>query len=134
NLNIDRDNSMRVSYYNGGSPPLRAADASAVIDAASGKFGTRKYLGMFLEGHYALYDRYFLTVTGKTEGDSRYGSDNLYSIFPAIGGAWELEKEPFLADAKWINSIKPRFAFGITGNLPNVLNLCDIAYGPGVGY
>src|SRR5690606_4104324 len=53
---------------------------------------------------------------------------------PAIGGAWELAKEPFLADAKWINSIKPRFAFGITGNLPNVLNLYDIAYGTGVGY
>src|SRR5690606_17345806 len=29
NLNIDRDNSMEVSYYNGGSPQLRAADASA---------------------------------------------------------------------------------------------------------
>src|SRR5690606_10492226 len=134
NLNIDRDNSMEVSYYNGGSPQLRAADASAVIDGARGKFGIRKYLGMFLQGHYALNDRYFLTVTGKTEGDSRYGSDNPYSVFPAIGGAWEIAKEPFLADAEWINSIKPRFAFGITGNLPNVLNLYDIAYSTGVGY
>src|SRR5690606_21160916 len=82
NLNIDRANSMLVSYYNGGSPQLRAADASAVISGAEGGFSTRKYLGMFLQGHYAMLDRYFITITGKTEGDSRYGSDNPYSVFP----------------------------------------------------
>jgi len=134
NLNIDRDNSMAVWYNNGGSPQLRAADASAIISEATGKFGTRKYLGMFLQGHYAFRDRYFITVTGKTEGDSRYGSDNPYSVFPAIGGAWEIAKEPFMANLEWVNSIKPRFAYGITGNLPNTLNLYDVAYSTGTGY
>ncbi|MFC3196842.1 SusC/RagA family TonB-linked outer membrane protein [Parapedobacter deserti] len=134
NFNLDRDNSMAVSYFNGGSPRLRAADASAVISDAHGSYNTRKYLGMFLQGHYALMDRYFLTVTGKTEGDSRYGDANPYSIFPAIGAAWELTKEPFLEGAEWANAIKPRFAFGITGNLPNVLNLYDVAYGSAIGY
>lgn len=134
NLNVDRDNSMAVWYNNGGSPQLRAADASAVISNATGKFATRKYLGMFLQGHYAFRDRYFITVTGKTEGDSRYGSDNPYSVFPAIGGAWEMAKEQFIANLEWVNSIKPRFAYGITGNLPNTLNLYDIAYSTGMGY
>lgn len=89
---------------------------------------------MFLQGHYVLKDRYFLTVTGKVEGDSRYGRDNLYSLFPAIGAGWEMSKEGFLAGAKWINSIKPRFAYGITGSLPDILNLYDVAYGTGTGY
>ncbi|MEC3878978.1 SusC/RagA family TonB-linked outer membrane protein [Parapedobacter sp. 10938] len=134
NFNLDRDNSMAVSYFNGGSPQLRASDASAVITGATGSYATRKYLGMFIQGHYALLDRYFLTVTGKTEGDSRYGNDNPYSVFPAIGGAWEMTNESFMEGADWANAIKPRFAFGITGNLPNVLNLYDIAYGSHIGY
>ncbi len=133
-LNIDRDNSTSISYFNGSSPKLRSADASAVISSATGDFGIRKYMGAFIQGHYALLDKYFLTVTGKTEGDSRYGENNPYSIFPAIGAAWDLSEENFLKDVKWIDQIKPRFAFGITGNLPNVLNLYDIAYSTGLGY
>ena len=134
NLTSDSDNSTIISYSNGASPKLRSSDASAVISSASGGFGDRRNIGTFLQGHYALKDRYFLTVTGKMEGDSRYGKDNLYTIFPAIGAAWELSKERFLTNAKWISNIKPRFAFGITGNLPNVLNLYDVAYSTGTGY
>lgn len=134
NLTTDSDNSTSVSYSNGASPQLRASDASAVVSAADGSFGERRNIGMFVQGHYVFKDRYFLTATGKMEGDSRYGRDNLYTIYPAIGIGWELSKEKFLSDAKWITNIKPRFAFGITGNLPNVLNLYDVAYSTGTGY
>ncbi len=134
NLTTDKNNSTSLSYSNGASPELRASDASAVISGASGTYGNRKNIGMFIQGHYVLKDRYFLTVTGKMEGDSRYGKDNLYSVFPAIGAGWELSKEGFLASAGWINSIKPRYAFGITGSLPDILNLYDVAYETGTGY
>ena len=134
NLTSDRDNSTMVSYNNGASPSLRASDASAVISSATGTFGSRKNIGMFLQSHYVYKDRYFLTVTGKVEGDSRYGRDNLYSLFPAVGAGWELSKEDFFASKEWISSIKPRFAFGITGSLPDILNLYDIAYETGTGY
>jgi len=134
NLTSERNNSTSVSYNNGASPDLRASDASAIINSASGTFGTRKNIGMFLQGHYVFKDRYFLTVTGKVEGDSRYGKNNLYSIFPAIGAGWELSKEEFMSSATWVNSIKPRFAFGITGSLPDILNLYDVAYGTATGY
>jgi len=134
NLTTDSDNSTTIAYNNGASPRLRSSDASAVISRASGGFGESRNIGTFLQGHYAFKDRYFLTVTGKMEGDSRYGKDNLYTIFPAIGAAWEMSEESFLADVKWISNIKPRFAFGITGNLPNVLNLYDVAYSTGTGY
>ncbi|WP_346237056.1 SusC/RagA family TonB-linked outer membrane protein [Niabella insulamsoli] len=132
--NLDRNNSTELEYYNGASPELKSADAAAIISGASGSYGVRKYLGMFLQGHYALQDRYFLTITGKSEGDSRYGKDNPYSIFPAIGAAWDMGRESFLEPLEWITIFKPRFAFGVTGNLPNLNNLYDIAYGTGTGY
>ncbi|WP_316811829.1 SusC/RagA family TonB-linked outer membrane protein [Pedobacter heparinus] len=134
NLTSDSDNSTTIAYSNGASPKLRSSDASAVISRASGGFGDRRNIGAFIQGHYALKDRYFLTATGKMEGDSRYGKDNLYTVFPAIGASWEMTKEGFLKNTKWISSLKPRFAFGITGNLPNVTNLYDVAYSTGTGY
>lgn len=134
NLNLDKDNSSLLNYYNGGSPHLKSADASAIISRIDGSFGDKRYIGIFLQGHYALKDRYFLTVTGKTEGDSRYGSDNAYPIFPAVGAAWEVTKEPWAEDLDWISSIKPRLSYGITGNLPDIDNVYDIAYGTATGY
>ncbi|TJY66079.1 SusC/RagA family TonB-linked outer membrane protein [Sphingobacterium alkalisoli] len=134
NLSIDKSNSTAINYFNGGSPHLRAADASARISGITGGFSDQRYLGMFLQGHYGLYDRYFLTVTGKTEGDSRYGSDNPYSIFPAIGAAWDMTREVGIRDLEWISSMKPRFAYGVTGNLPRIANIYDIAYSTALGY
>jgi len=132
--NINRNNSTKIEYYNGGSPELRSADASAIISNATGTYGASKYLGMFIQGHYALKDQYYLTITGKSEGDSRYGDDNPYSVFPAIGAAWEINKARFMQNVEWINFLKPRFAYGVTGNLPSLDNLYDIAYGTGTGY
>lgn len=134
NLTVDKANNMEIRYFNGASPELRSADASARITGTTGSLSDQRYLGIFLQAHYALNDRYFLTATGKTEGDSRYGDKNPYSIFPAIGAAWDMTKEKFIADQKWISSLKPRFAFGITGNLPKINNIYDIAYATRVGY
>ncbi len=134
NLSMDKSNSMELRYFNGGSPHLRAADASARISDITGGTTDQRYLGMFIQGHYALLDRYFLTVTGKTEGDSRYGKDNPYSIFPAIGAAWDMTREKGIRNVSWISTLKPRFAFGITGNLPKIDNIYDIAYSTSLGY
>lgn len=134
NLSMDKSNNMEIRYFNGSSPHLRAADASARVSGITGGTSDQRYLGMFIQGHYALLDRYFLTVTGKTEGDSRYGNDNPYSIFPAIGAAWDMTREVGIRNVTWISTLKPRFAFGITGNLPKIDNIYDIAYSTSLGY
>lgn len=134
NLSIDKSNNMEIRYFNGASPQLRAADASARISGITGGYSDQRYIGMFVQGHYALLDRYFLTATGKTEGDSRYGNDNAYTIFPAIGAAWDMTRERGIRNLEWISTLKPRFAFGITGNLPKIANIYDIAYATKIGY
>lgn len=134
NLSIDKSNNMEIRYFNGASPHLRSADASARISAINGGYTDQRYIGMFVQGHYALLDRYFLTATGKTEGDSRYGNDNAYTIFPAIGAAWDMTRERAIRNTDWISTLKPRFAFGITGNLPKIANIYDIAYATKIGY
>lgn len=134
NLSIDKSNNMEIRYFNGASPHLRSADASVRISAINGGYTDQRYIGMFVQGHYALLDRYFLTATGKTEGDSRYGNDNAYTIFPAIGAAWDMTRERAIRNTDWISTLKPRFAFGITGNLPKIANIYDIAYATKIGY
>src|SRR5690606_21833645 len=54
NLSIDKSNNMEIRYFNGASPHLRAADASARISGITGGYSDQRYIGMFVQGHYAL--------------------------------------------------------------------------------
>lgn len=134
NITSQRHNSSTVKYSNSASQHLRSSDAAAIIESATGKFGVENNIGTFLQAHNVFKEKYFLTLTGKLEGDSRYGRDNPFSLYPSVGLAWEMSKEEYMKSIEWINSIKPRFAFGVTGGLPNILNLFDVAYGTGTGY
>lgn len=65
---------------------------------------------------YAFKDRYMLTVTGRYDGSSRFGSDNKWGFFPSIGAAWRVTEEKFLANNPVITDLKIRASYGITGN------------------
>ncbi len=128
-------NSTLLSYNNGSSPHLRSSDASALIASAEGKFGDEREVGFILHGHYGWRDRVFITTSANLEANSRQGKDNPYIIYPTLGLAWDMAKEEFLALPKWIDHLKPRFSFGVSGNLPRrLVNLTDVAYSTGTGY
>ncbi len=134
-LRAETFNSTLLSYNNGSSPHLRSADASATISSAEGKFGNEREAGYILHGHYGWRDRVFVTTSATLEANSRQGKDNPYIIYPTIGLAWDMAKEEFLSLPKWINHFKPRFSFGLAGNLPRrLVNLTDVAYSTGTGY
>lgn len=134
-LRAETFNSTLLSYNNGSSPHLRSSDASALINSAEGKFGNEREAGAILHGHYGWRERVFITTSANLEANSRQGKDNPYIIYPTLGFAWDMAKEEFLSLPKWVNHLKPRFSFGISGNLPRKLsNLTDVAYSTGTGY
>lgn len=134
-IRAETNNSTALNYYNGASPELRSADASALISSATGPYGNDRDLSFIAHGHYAFKDRYFVTASGTMEGNSRQGKDNAFILYPTLGFAWDISKEEFLSSAKWVNYLKPRFSYGISGNLrTKVLNLSDVSYSTGTGY
>jgi TonB-linked SusC/RagA family outer membrane protein len=134
-LRAETFNSTLLSYNNGSSPHLRSSDAAALITAAEGKFGDEREAGLIVHGHYGWRNRVFITTSANLEANSRQGKDNPYIIYPTLGFAWDMAKEEFLSLPKWINHLKPRFSFGISGNLPRrLVNLTDVAYSTGTGY
>ncbi|WP_198664939.1 SusC/RagA family TonB-linked outer membrane protein [Lewinella sp. IMCC34191] len=70
----------------------------------------------FLRGSYSYDDRYLLTLTGRVDGSSRFGSGNKYGWFPSVGVGWVLSNEEFLTGNPTISQLKLRSSFGITGN------------------
>ncbi len=72
--------------------------------------------------NYSLMDRYLLTATVRADGSSRFSKANRWGIFPALALAWRLNQESFLKDVSWIDDLKLRLGYGVTGQQDGIGN------------
>ncbi|MFD2605142.1 SusC/RagA family TonB-linked outer membrane protein [Euzebyella marina] len=73
-------------------------------------------LAYFARLNYDFKDKYLLSATYRREGSSRFGSNNRWGSFPAVSLGWRVSDESFLQNADWLNDLKLRASFGVTGN------------------
>lgn len=66
--------------------------------------------------NYTLKDRYLLTATGRYDGASVLAPGHKWDFFPSFAVAWKMQEEPFLASTSWLDELKPRVGYGVTGN------------------
>lgn len=92
---------------------LGAAKTKVVSDQVRGRYN---YAAAFGRLNYRLLDRYFLNVTGRRDGSSRFGPNNRFANFGAVGAAWLFSEENFLKDSSWLSLGKLRGSIGTAGN------------------
>ncbi|WP_374164218.1 SusC/RagA family TonB-linked outer membrane protein [Arcticibacter sp. MXS-1] len=66
--------------------------------------------------NYGYRNRYFLDLTARVDGASKFGENNKYGFFPAAAVAWRLIEEQFMKDQKLFSDFKLRASYGVTGN------------------
>ena len=71
------------------------------------------YLGRI---NYSFKGKYYLDLTGRVDGSSKFGANSKYGFFPAVSAAWNIKKEEFLSDLSSITNLKLRASVGKTGN------------------
>lgn len=65
---------------------------------------------------YNFKHRYLASFTFRADGSTKFAPGSQWGYFPSISGAWVLSEESWMKDIKWINNLKIRAAFGLTGN------------------
>jgi TonB-dependent starch-binding outer membrane protein SusC len=60
--------------------------------------------------------KYFLTATIRRDGSSKFGESNKYGVFPSFSAAWNISDEDFLKGNSFVNNLKLRIGWGLTGN------------------
>lgn len=70
-------------------------------------------------------DKYLLTVAVRRDGSSRFAQNKKYGTFPSASIAWRLAEEPFFKDVKWLNNLKLRLSYGLTGNQEGIGNFAS---------
>ncbi len=67
--------------------------------------------------NYSIWDKYYVTASLRSDGSSRFGKDNKWGIFPSGALAWRVSEERFIREnVKFIDNLKLRASYGITGN------------------
>lgn len=74
-----------------------------------------KLIGVFARATYNYDDRYLLMASLRHDGSSKFGKDQKWGNFPGVSLGWRINNENFMRDVKWIDNLKLRAGFGITG-------------------
>jgi len=88
-----------------------------VMTSMRGEQADGTYLmGFFARANYKLTDRYLLNVSARRDGHSAFSKENRWANFYAAGLGWIINEEDFMKNIKWLNLLKLRGSYGITGN------------------
>ena len=65
---------------------------------------------------YNYKGKYMVTGALRADGASRFGKDNRWGWFPSVSSGWRLTEEPFMKSLTFIDDLKLRASYGLTGN------------------
>lgn len=100
-----------------------------------------KLLSTFGRLQYNYDERYMISGSLRFDGGSVFGANNKWGVFPAVSGGWLISNEKFFKnwDQKWLNTLKLRASYGVTGNnsisnTASYATLTSSIYGGAPGY
>src|SRR5665648_361473 len=75
-----------------------------------------KLISFFGRLNYILMDKYIITASIRRDGSSKFGKDHKWGTFPSVSAAWQMKEEGFLKDVSFVDEMKFRLGYGVSGN------------------
>jgi len=92
----------------------------SAVEAAGGNFVNDSYKetfrSTFARVNYTFNNRYSFQVSLRRDGSSKFGPNNKYGFFPTASFGWTVSDESFMRSVSFINFLKFRASYGLTGN------------------
>jgi len=98
-----------------GSNNMRIFNDINYGDVDSWKYMWR-LIGFFGRVQYNFDSKYFLSGSLRRDGSSRFGKNNKWGWFPTVAAGWDMHKESFLSTVGWLDQLKLRASYGVSGN------------------
>ncbi|MDB5000578.1 MAG: TonB-dependent receptor plug [Mucilaginibacter sp.] len=96
-------------------------DLVEYVSAANQRDGSSGMAAFTIESllsrlNYSYKGKYLLTAAFNREASSRFGSNNRWGNFPSASVGWRVSQEGFFPKLNWLEDLKLRASYGITGN------------------
>ena len=108
------DSYTGVGFVNPNMVFVGAAISFEENSSPDGSYDKSRLVGFFGNVNYGYDNRYFLDLSFRTDGSSKFGRNSRFAPFWSVGVAWNVHKETFWSgDEK--SSLKLRASVGSTG-------------------
>lgn len=75
-----------------------------------------KLISYYARAGYNFRDRYMFQASLRNDGSSAFGKNNQWGYFPAVSAGWRISSEPFARNISFLNDLKLRVSYGVSGN------------------
>lgn len=72
-------------------------------------------LSYIFRGNYAYNDKYLLEFLLRIDSSTKFAPENYWGTFPSVSAGWVISQEDWFKDITWINFLKVRASYGLTG-------------------
>ena len=118
---------IRDYSYNTQGSAVSGLGASSISDPTSGGKITsissgssqNRSVGLLGQIHYNYAERYMVTAGVRYDGNSRLGRNYRWGTFPSLQAVWRISNESFLVNEEWLDELKVRGSWGMSGNSPS---------------
>ncbi|SFF03237.1 SusC/RagA family TonB-linked outer membrane protein [Thermophagus xiamenensis] len=104
--------------YNNLGQGLYLTDEDHTASMSSYK-NDNKLIGFFGRVSYGYDNRYNALVSVRHEGSSKFGENHKWGTFPSVSLGWTISNESFMQNISWLDNLKLRSGYGVTGIIPN---------------
>lgn len=114
-LEQGNSNTMNASGFPNDATKNEAMQLALTRTISSGRSSQRldSYMARV---NYGFKDKFFIDITARADGSSKFGANHKYGVFPAVSAAYRIIEEPFMKNITWLSDFKLRGSYGITGN------------------
>ena len=135
-MSYQRYNSESANVFGEQFPvaSLQKLASAALIKGGSSSETNSSFLSYFARANYKFDNKYLLSVSGRIDGSSVFGSDTRYGFFPAVSAGWVVSEESFLKNSGLISFLKLRGSWGLTGNADGFGDFAHLGLWGGASY
>lgn len=113
-----------LTYYSIGT-------GNALLNGVNNGAEENRLLSYLGRVNYSYAGKYLFTGSIRADGSARFGSEQRFGYFPSVAVAWKAKQEEFLEDVHFLDDLKFRASYGVTGNQPNINYLYFSTYAIG---
>ncbi len=126
---VEKTRVQRVALDGTGFPTddIHTLNAATVFSLAASNngngsgTGTFRYPDKILESGlaratYSYADKYLFSASLRLDRSSLFTKGNRNAWFPSVSAGWRVSQEPWMQHLDWLNTLKIRASYGVTGN------------------
>jgi TonB-linked SusC/RagA family outer membrane protein len=96
-----------------------------LLRETGGDLGKSTWINYYAAADYSLSNKYFFSANVALDGSSRFGDEakdgmslynNKFGVFPSVAAGWLVSSEDFMSTISFIEMLKLRASFGLSGN------------------